>query len=67
MQKITRGIYSAPELRRAGDGYPARSRFRYSQHGTQLSPFLLLDHSGPHLFPPIAQLRGAGRTRASPA
>lgn len=61
MKKVTQGIYSAPEQHWVGDGFPVRSLFHYSQHGTQLSPFLLLDHAGPHQFTPTTQRRGVGR------
>ena len=61
MQKTIQGIYSAPQQHWVGDGFPVRSLFHYSQHGKQLSPFLLLDHAGPHHFAPTTQRRGVGQ------
>jgi redox-sensitive bicupin YhaK (pirin superfamily) len=61
MQKTIQGIYSAPRQHWVGDGFPVRSLFHYSQHGTQLSPFLLLDHAGPYNFAPTAKRRGVGQ------
>ncbi|MFE1573956.1 pirin family protein [Comamonas odontotermitis] len=61
MQKTLQGIYSAPQQHWVGDGFPVRSLFHYSQHGTQLSPFLLLDHAGPHHFTPTTKRRGVGQ------
>lgn len=61
MQKTIQGIYSAPQQHWVGDGFPVRSLFHYSQHGTRLSPFLLLDHAGPHQFAPTTQRRGVGQ------
>lgn len=61
MQKTIQGIYSAPQQHWVGDGFPVRSLFHYSQHGTRLSPFLLLDHAGPHQFAPTTKRRGVGQ------
>jgi redox-sensitive bicupin YhaK (pirin superfamily) len=48
-----------------GDGFPVRSLFSYqgdNQGGVgALSPFLLLDHAGPHVFGPAARPRGVGQ------
>ena len=41
-----------------GDGFPVRSLFSYQDAGEQLSPFLLLDHAGPHVFAPTTKPRG---------
>ncbi|HEX3133726.1 MAG TPA: pirin family protein [Planctomycetota bacterium] len=41
-----------------GDGFPVRSLFSYQDAGAQLSPFLLLDHAGPHQFAPATVARG---------
>ena len=43
-----------------GDGFPVRSLFSYDRMGRQLSPFLLLDYGGPHVFTPTARRRGVG-------
>ncbi len=44
-----------------GDGFPVRSLFSYHQQGEALSPFLLLDYAGPHLFEPTTARRGVGQ------
>lgn len=43
-----------------GDGFPVRSIFSYHDFSRELSPFLLLDYAGPHMFPPTEQRRGVG-------
>ena len=43
-----------------GDGFPVRSLFSYNQLGAAISPFLLLDYAGPHVFEPTDQRRGVG-------
>jgi redox-sensitive bicupin YhaK (pirin superfamily) len=40
-----------------GDGFPVHTVFHY-QEQPDLSPFLLLDHAGPHDFSPSAKERG---------
>jgi redox-sensitive bicupin YhaK (pirin superfamily) len=40
-----------------GDGFPVHTAFHY-QERPELSPFLLLDHAGPHDFAPAAKERG---------
>lgn len=59
MKKIT-AVYSAPRPHWVGDGFPVRSLFSYHTHGAELSPFLLLDHAGPHDFPAAQAPRGVG-------
>lgn len=59
MKKIT-GVYTAPRPHWVGDGFPVRSLFSYSSHGESLSPFLLLDYAGPHVFPADGAKRGVG-------
>ena len=60
MKKI-HGIYGAPRGHWVGDGFPVRSLFSYDRLGADhLSPFLLLDHAGPHDFPPASRPRGVG-------
>ena len=44
-----------------GDGFPVRTLFSYHDENGQTSPFLLLDHAGPHHFEPATQPRGVGR------
>lgn len=55
------GVYSAPGRHWVGDGFPVRSLFSYHSHGSQLSPFLLLDYAGPREFPAAARPRGVGQ------
>lgn len=55
------GIYSAPRPHWVGDGFPVRTLFSYDNLGEHLSPFLLLDHAGPHDFVPSASPRGVGQ------
>jgi len=43
-----------------GDGFPVRTLFDYASHGTELSPFLLLDYGGPVVFEPTKERRGVG-------
>lgn len=44
------GILSAPPGHWVGDGFPVHSLFSYQSPAGDLSPFLLLDHAGPHHF-----------------
>lgn len=60
MKKIL-GVQNAPTPHWVGDGFPARSMFSYNSHGTQLSPFLLLDYAGPMNFEPASRPRGVGQ------
>jgi redox-sensitive bicupin YhaK (pirin superfamily) len=60
MKKIL-GIHSAPSPHWVGDGFPVRSLFSYTNHGKQLSPFLLLDYAGPARFEPSETPRGVGQ------
>jgi redox-sensitive bicupin YhaK (pirin superfamily) len=43
-----------------GDGFPVRTLFAYSNLGSVVDPFLLLDHAGPHEFPPTKERLGVG-------
>ena len=43
-----------------GDGFPVRSLFSYGDDAAALSPFLLLDYAGPHVFAPAERPRGVG-------
>lgn len=60
MLKQVLGVYEAPRPHWVGNGFPVRSLFSYSDHGKALSPFLLLDHAGPHDFTPTKGRRGVG-------
>jgi len=55
------GIYSAARPHWVGDGFPVRTLFSYDSLGEHLSPFLLLDHAGPHGFGPSTVRRGVGQ------
>jgi redox-sensitive bicupin YhaK (pirin superfamily) len=60
MKKVL-GIHGAPRGHWVGDGFPVRSLFSYDRLGAeQLSPFLMLDHAGPHDFKPAKRPRGVG-------
>lgn len=59
MKQVT-GVYTAPRSHWVGDGFPVRSMFSYQTHGEALSPFLLLDFAGPHVFPGDGAKRGVG-------
>ena len=51
-------VRSAPQGHWVGDGFPVRTMFHYED--PTISPFLLLDHAGPHEFPPSQKRRGVG-------
>jgi len=59
--KTVLGVYSNPNPHWVGDGFPVRSLFSYSHLGRELSPFLLLDYAGPHMFEPAKTPRGVGQ------
>lgn len=59
MKKVL-GILTNPHKHWVGDGFPVRSLFSYGADSEQVSPFLLLDHAGPHVFEPALQPRGVG-------
>jgi hypothetical protein len=44
-----------------GDGFPVRSLFSYNEDAEALSPFLLFDYAGPHVFAPAVRPRGVGQ------
>ena len=50
-------IHRNGEAHWVGDGFPVHTIFHY-QERPALSPFLLLDHAGPHDFAPSQQQRG---------
>lgn len=41
-----------------GDGFPVRTIFSYNDLGKEISPFLLMDYAGPHIFSPTEERRG---------
>jgi redox-sensitive bicupin YhaK (pirin superfamily) len=55
------GRYGNDRQHWVGDGFPVRSLFSYSGLGAHVSPFLLLDYAGPHLFEPTRERRGVGK------
>jgi redox-sensitive bicupin YhaK (pirin superfamily) len=44
-----------------GDGFPVRTLFSYDGDAQALSPFLLFDYAGPHVFSPTMRPRGVGQ------
>jgi len=58
--KKLRGIQRSVDRHWVGDGFPVRTLFAYSNLGSILSPFLLLDYAGPMEFSPTAERRGVG-------
>ncbi|MBY5927218.1 pirin family protein [Halomonas denitrificans] len=55
------GVHSAPRRHWVGDGFPVSSLLSYDRLGAErISPFLLLDHAGPHHFAPGQHRRGVG-------
>lgn len=59
-QKEVVAIHGTGSSHWVGDGFPVRSLFSYSEHGREMSPFLLLDYAGPREFPPTPKQRGVG-------
>ncbi|MFH5949357.1 pirin family protein [Roseomonas xinghualingensis] len=60
MAKIV-GRYGNDRQHWVGDGFPVRSLFSYNDLGAHVSPFLLLDYAGPHMFAPTSERRGVGK------
>jgi redox-sensitive bicupin YhaK (pirin superfamily) len=56
--KNIRSIHKAGEPHWVGDGFPVRTVFHYGDLGSELTPFLLLDHAGPAQFEPAKAPRG---------
>ena len=44
-----------------GDGFPVRTLFSYGEGSAAVSPFLLFDYAGPHVFAPTGSQRGVGQ------
>ncbi|HEU0199005.1 MAG TPA: pirin family protein [Burkholderiaceae bacterium] len=62
-EQSTKGVLSIHrrgEGHWVGDGFPVHSMFSYNELGTELTPFLLLDHAGPAEFGPTTKERGVG-------
>ena len=60
MKKVL-GRYGNDRGHWVGDGFPVRSLFSYNGQGDEVSPFLLLDYAGPHVFEPTSARRGVGQ------
>jgi redox-sensitive bicupin YhaK (pirin superfamily) len=60
VNKPVLSIISSPKAHWVGDGFPVRSLFSYDRLGQHISPFLLLDHAAPTVFPAAARPRGVG-------
>lgn len=61
MTKKILGRFGNSHMHWVGDGFPVRTLFSYDELGPQLSPFLLLDYGGPHMFAPAETPRGVGQ------
>jgi len=61
MRKKILGRYGNDRGHWVGDGFPVRSLFSYDALGAKVSPFLLLDYTGPHQFAPTTGRRGVGQ------
>ncbi|QXH44396.1 pirin family protein [Pseudomonas xanthosomatis] len=59
--KNIQGIHHSPHAHWVGDGFPVRSLFTYDHLARHISPFLLLDYAGPHVFNPTTERRGVGQ------
>ena len=59
MKKLLR-ILRSGDRHWVGDGFPVRTLFDYPRLGPEIDPFLLLDHAGPHQFPPTERTLGVG-------
>ena len=55
-------ILRQPHGHWVGDGFPVRSLFSYQGDAQAVTPFLLFDYAGPHMFEPNAESpRGVGQ------
>jgi len=43
-----------------GDGFPVRNMFSYNDIAKYISPYLMMDYAGPHVFTPTQKRRGVG-------
>jgi redox-sensitive bicupin YhaK (pirin superfamily) len=60
MTKTILGRYGNTRRHWVGDGFPVRTLLSYGSLGAHISPFLLLDYAGPHVFEPADTPRGVG-------
>jgi hypothetical protein len=44
-----------------GDGFPVQNIFSYNDIADKISPFLMMDHAGPTVFPPTQEKLGVGQ------
>ena len=58
--RMLKGVLDAPRPHWVGDGFPVHSLLSPAIDPETISPFLLLDHAGPHSFAPAAVPRGVG-------
>lgn len=58
MGKRVLSIQRGGDAHWVGDGFPVRTLFSHHSHGSQISPFLLLDYAGPSEFSPSDKPRG---------
>ncbi len=58
MDKTVRTLHHGGERHWVGDGFPVQTVFHYGELGTEMTPFLLLDHAGPAEFEPSGKVRG---------
>jgi redox-sensitive bicupin YhaK (pirin superfamily) len=57
MKKV-QTIHRGGQRHWVGDGFPVQTVFSYSELGSEMTPFLLLDHAGPAQFDPADKARG---------
>lgn len=60
VRKKLRCIQRSADRHWVGDGFPVKTLFAYANLGATFDPFLLLDHAGPHRFPPTEARLGVG-------
>ncbi len=58
--KTLRQIHKQASAHWVGDGFPVRQLISIERHARDTSPFLMLDHAGPHEFQPAGEPRGVG-------
>ena len=51
-------VHRGGERHWVGDGFPVQTVFHYGELGSEMTPFLLLDHAGPADFPASDKARG---------
>lgn len=58
-------VQRSPQPHWVGNGFPVRSLFTYDRQAAHVSPFLLLDYAGPHVFAPLRRVAVSGSTRTA--